>query len=301
MPIDVAIANPAFLDLTFVGLEGLPEVGEERFAAELVRSPGGGAIIAVAAARLGLSAALAAPLGDDHAGRFVADALEREGVRLVERRARRTPETVVLPIGADRAMVTADPGVRAVAGEVAALAPRAVVVSLDQLYCVPDGAAAYVTCGEDDARAYARRPPAELAATRALFVNHREALALTGAASTQEALEELAKTVPTVVVTLGAAGAVAMVDGSPVHVPGLEVPAVRDTTGAGDLLTAAYVWADMRGASPTDRVRWAVVYSGLSVTAPTGVGGAVDEARLLAEGTRLGLPAPGSADGSRRS
>ena len=49
---DLVVATPVFLDLTFVGLESLPALGEERFAAELLRSPGGGAITAVGAARL---------------------------------------------------------------------------------------------------------------------------------------------------------------------------------------------------------------------------------------------------------
>ena len=61
--IDLVVATPVFLDLTFVGLESLPGLGEERFAAELLRTPGGGAITAVGATRLGLSAAVAAPLG----------------------------------------------------------------------------------------------------------------------------------------------------------------------------------------------------------------------------------------------
>ena len=82
---------------------------------------------------------------------------------MVERSAARTPTTVVLPVNGDRAMVTVDPGVRASASDVAALSPRAVALSLDQLYAVPEGAAAYVTVGDDDARAYAGRPPALLA------------------------------------------------------------------------------------------------------------------------------------------
>ena len=63
MSVDVAVAVPAFLDITFVGLEGLPALGEERFAGDLVRTPGGGAITAIGCARLGLSTALTAPLG----------------------------------------------------------------------------------------------------------------------------------------------------------------------------------------------------------------------------------------------
>ena len=76
LSIELAVATPAFLDLTFVGLEMLPAPGEERFAGELLRSPGGGAITAVAAARLGLQTALVAPLGSDLGGEYVRRALE---------------------------------------------------------------------------------------------------------------------------------------------------------------------------------------------------------------------------------
>src|SRR4029079_9914151 len=78
--IDLVVAAPTFLDMAFVGLGASPAPGEERFAGGLVRSPGGGGITAVAAARLGLSVGLAAPLGDDDSGRFLVDALAREGV-----------------------------------------------------------------------------------------------------------------------------------------------------------------------------------------------------------------------------
>src|SRR5215831_16934554 len=181
---DLVVATPVFLDLTFAGIESLPALGEERFAAELLRSPGGGAITAVGATRLGLSTAVAAPLGDDVAGDIVRAMLADEGVEpIATRAAPRTPTTVVLPLGGDRAMVTIDPGARASASDVAAPGARAVAASLDQHYVIPDGALAYVTCGDDDARAYAGRPPAGLKGARALFVNQREALQLTGAAT----------------------------------------------------------------------------------------------------------------------
>ena len=83
MPIDVAVAIPAFLDLTFVGLEALPGPGEERFAGDLVRSPGGGAIHAVARRAWGSPRPSATPLGDDDAAEFLRAALEAEGVTLV--------------------------------------------------------------------------------------------------------------------------------------------------------------------------------------------------------------------------
>ena len=137
MSFDLVIATPSFLDLTVVGLEALPALGEERFAGDLLRSPGGGAITAVAATRLGLSTALVAPLGDDLAGEFVRDELEHEGVTVAGQRAARTPQTLVMPFGDDRAMVTVDPGARARAADVAALEPRAVAANLEQVDLVP--------------------------------------------------------------------------------------------------------------------------------------------------------------------
>ena len=65
-----------------------------------------------------------------------------------------------------------------------------------------------------------------------------------------------------------------------------------DTTGAGDLLTAAYIWADLRGAEPAERLRWAVLYATLAVNAPTGIGGAVSEAELMRAGNALDLVPP---------
>src|SRR4051794_5684823 len=210
MTVDLAVATPTFLDLTLVGLEALPQLGEERFAGDLLRSPGGGAITAVAAARLGLSVALVAPLGPDLAGDLIREVLGGEGVTVVGRHCPRTPITVVMPVGDDRAMVTVDPGVRSSGADVAAQSPRAVSANLDQLYVVPEGAVAYATCGDDDARAFAGRPPGELSRVRTLFVSQREALALTEAASLDAAADRLAQSAETVVVTLGAGGALTL-------------------------------------------------------------------------------------------
>ncbi len=65
---------------------------------------------------------------------------------------------------------------------------------------------------------------------------------------------------------------------------------VVDTTGAGDLLCAAFVWADLQGADIEVALRWAVLYGSLSVTVPTGFAGAITQERLMEEGTTRGLP-----------
>jgi sugar/nucleoside kinase (ribokinase family) len=290
MSIDLAVVTPAYLDYTFVGLESLPGPGEERFAGDMLRSPGGGAITAVGARRLGLNTALVAPLGDDLAGRFVRRALEAEGVAVGEPRGSRTPTTVVMPVGGERSMVTVDPGVRARAADLDALSPRAIAATLEQIDLLPADACVFLTCGDDDARAFAGRLPRVSRKLRALIVNRREAGVLTGAASPEEAAARLGEVAETAVVTLGPEGAVAVIDDRPITVEGMNDGPVVDTTGAGDLFAAALAWADLLGAEPDVALAWANLYAGMSVGAHTGIGGAVDRERLIAEGERRGLP-----------
>jgi len=289
MSVDVVVTATPFLDLTFIGLEALPQSGEERFAGDLLRSPGGGAINAIGAARLGLKDALAAPLGQDLEGDFIRDELASEGIALLTSSAARTPTTVVMPHAGERAMVTYEPGITTRAADVAAFDPRAVIVGLNQLDLVPDGVPAYATCGDDDARAFASRPPGDLDRARALFVNRREARQLTGHASAGDAAAKLAECVPIAVVTCGAEGAVAAVDGELLSAPAFATEVV-DTTGAGDLLCTAFVWAELAGADPQAALSWAVLYGSLSVSVPTGAGGAVTRDRLFEEASRRGLP-----------
>jgi ribokinase len=288
---DLAVATPAFVDLTFVGLEALPVLGDERFAGELLRSPGGGAITAIAAARLGLDTALVAPVADDEGGRFVRELLNAEGVSVGPARGQRTPTTVVMPVGGDHAMVTVDPGVRASAAEIAAPSPRAVVTNLELLDLVPEGAHAYVTVGDDDARAYAKRLPRRERKARALVLNHREAQILTGAPTPPRAAEQLAFVAECVVVSDGPASATAFLEGEPADA-NEALERIVDPTGDRDLLAAAFAWADLHGAPPAERLRWAVLYSALAAAVPTGVAGAVGLDRLLEEGRARGLPTP---------
>jgi sugar/nucleoside kinase (ribokinase family) len=292
--VDLAVGTPAFLDLTFVGLEALPAPGEERFAGDLLRTPGGGAITAVAARRLGLSTALVAPLGNDLAGEFVRAEVEREGVIVAPVRTGRTPQTVVMPVGHERTMVTVDPGSRAGAADLAAYAPSAIAANLEQLELLPDEGRVYVTCGDDDARAFAGRPPRALRRASALFVDRADALVLTGDETPEAAAATLAERVETVMIGLGARGAVAYVDGERVQAPDFDAGPVVDITGGRDLLCAAYAWAQMRGAEPVLSLSWAQLHVQLSMRVPTATRGALSEADLLEEGRRRELdPPPG--------
>jgi ribokinase len=277
--IDVVCAGPIFLDLTFEGLEALPEPGREHFARELHESPGGAAITAVGLSRLGLRAAVAAPLGRDVAGRTLRRLLEAEGVACTGPAAQRTPVTVVLPVEDERAFVTYEPPAVLERSLFHVLRPRAAVVGIEQLRVVPDDLRAYVAVGDRDAERYARALPREIGRARALLANRSEAERLTGQSDPEAAATRLAEDVPVAVVSCGADGAFAASDGRVFESPAPAM-AVRDTTGAGDLLAAAYVWGDLGGLPLAERLRRAVVYAALSVQAATGVAGAATRDEL---------------------
>jgi sugar/nucleoside kinase (ribokinase family) len=202
-----------------------------------------------------------------------------------------------MPVGQERTMVTVDPGIRARAGDVAALTPVAVAANLDQLDLVPNGVRAYLTCGDDDARAFSGKLPPRLVGARALFLNAPDALVLTGSASAEAAAERLADWVETVVITLDAHRVVAIAAGQVVEVPDFDPGPIVDTTGDRDLLCAAFAWADLRGAQADERISWAQLYSQLAMGVPTATGGAVTEERLLEEGAKHGLSRPSRARG----
>jgi sugar/nucleoside kinase (ribokinase family) len=80
-----------------------------------------------------------------------------------------------------------------------------------------------------------------------LFGNEDEVRHLTGCGELQECLDALSPKVPSLVVTRGARGAVALSDGQRVDIAAAPVDKVVDTTGAGDLFAAGFIAARCRG------------------------------------------------------
>lgn len=286
--IDVLLAGPTFFDLVLGGLDAAPTPGTEVFASHLETSPGGIATLAVATARLGLSTALATTLGDDIQGRWCRALLgDVEGVdlsRTVVPSDWPTPLTVSLSHDDDRAMITREDPAPALDPLPDGPAPRAVLADLPALRrasgpdawwrrAARDGALVFADAGWDASGTWDRSLLAPLEHCFAFTPNAHEAVAYTGADSAEDAARALAERVPLVVVTRGAAGAVAVDAGSGdlVDVPGVSVDA-RDTTGAGDVLQAALAYGVLRDLPLEEAVAFAVLCSALSVEE---LGGAV--------------------------
>jgi sugar/nucleoside kinase (ribokinase family) len=297
---DVAVVGAPFLDLTFEGMERLPHIGEELIARRLHIGPGGSGMQAIGSARLGLQTVLVAPMGSGAAAKFLRDVLVGEGVGVSPSPADRGEETggLEVPVTAllctpdGVAMATGLGGIEPAPDDVAGAHAGSVVLSLGRLHLAPQATAVYVVTGSVEVARVDDGVLRRLANARALILNAAEAIAITGESDVEHAARRLAGYGPTVVVTMGADGAMGVQRqeaAARVAAPQVEV---IDATGAGDLFVAAYVWADVRGAALADALAWASLYAGLSVRSPTAFGGAVRLNQLLQEGLERELPPP---------
>jgi 2-dehydro-3-deoxygluconokinase len=99
-----------------------------------------------------------------------------------------------------------------------------------------------------------------------IFATEEEAAMLVGPGSPEQLSAALAARGPgQVLIKLGAAGAVARVDGRPRRVDPVTVPVV-DTVGAGDGFAAGYLWGLITGREVDERLRVAALTGAFAVT-----------------------------------
>jgi len=229
----VLVVGSANVDFT-LALERLPEPGETVSEGTLLVARGGkGANQAVAARRLGSEVRLIGCVGDDASGR---EAPTGTALILVDRAGRN--QIGVAP-GANRALTVAHVQARA---EDFAWAEVVVASCEIPLECV---AAALELARRHGATTILNPAPVPRASIERLDLvdyltpNAGEAARLSGAAGEEAAADALvARGAGTVIVTLGAAGALARGRVGTHRVPGVKVDAV-DTTAAGDAFNGA--------------------------------------------------------------
>ena len=267
MPPLLLCAGEAFEDLIFVGLDHLPEPGEEIRTDHFTATIGGGAVItAVRAARLGMRTHLMSALGDAAMTR-----LKKERVRITNLRKPNEPHaiTAALSTGDDRAFVTFN-------GVNARLEERLVRVVSHTLkadrreqthvhFCFYPHVCSQWTAiltkmrkrgittswdfGWNEPLTNDRGLTDLIDALDFVFVNEHEACLYTGEASLEASIPHWRQRKAITVVKLGVAGAVWLAPDRDILVRAPQVKVV-DTTGAGDSFNAGFLVAWMNGKSP---------------------------------------------------
>lgn len=263
------------VDVVMTGLASTPRLGRELIASKLNVTLGSAtAIFACQVRKLGHPVTFVSRVGRDDFGALCVRELERLGidVRSVRVSGRAgTGVTLSLPLRGDRAQVT-------YLGAIAELAERDLPRDLYQgqrhlhltslelqrrlrpsfARLLQKARAQGLTTSLDpnsDLRGPLRLEVAKLMPhVDLLFLNEREAHDLTGKRRHEQALSLLSSKVRGVVIKLGAAGAVGVLDGELAEAKAPSVAAI-DTTGAGDSFAGGFVSAFLRGAGLSDCLR----------------------------------------------
>jgi sugar/nucleoside kinase (ribokinase family) len=271
--LDLLVVGDCNPDVLVLGDDVVPEFGQqEKLVGSISLVVGGSAAItAVAAARLGLRVSIAAVVGADPAGEFMLAQLASEGVdtgAVIIRPGLATGMTVALSNGIDRAIITATAAMTSLtcADVSRALIREARHLHVSSYFLLEQSLGPGLAAMFADARASGTTTSLDtnwdpagrwgggqlrevLAQTDILLPNAEEALRLTGQPTISAALPVLSSTVPTVVIKLGASGALSA-HGSvtrQVLPPAGLAGEVVDATGAGDCFNAGLIAGLLRG------------------------------------------------------
>jgi sugar/nucleoside kinase (ribokinase family) len=297
--VDLVVLGDCNPDVLVLGDDVTPGFGQqEKLVGSISLVIGGSAAItAVAAARLGLSVALAAAVGADPAGRFMLDQLAAEGVdtgAVVVRDDVPTGMTVALSQGGDRAILTA---LGAVASLTAAEVPASLLAGARHVHasswflledCLGPGLAGLFSAaraGGATTSLDTNWDPAErwtgellaraIAAADLLLPNEAEALRLSSALSLDEAAGKLTASGARLVVKLGERGALCA-NGPARYQVSLPPVIPADTTGAGDCFNAGLIAGLLDGMDLPRAAALGCAAGALSTAAPGGTATAPD-------------------------
>jgi sugar/nucleoside kinase (ribokinase family) len=257
---DVLVSGISSADLIFPGLPRIPDLGQEIASEDFVIKPGGSANTAVALHQLGLRVALVSAFGVDEAGRLVTRQLADLGMDLgpcLVGPEFRTPVSAVLSSGRERGFATffgawdnavlirrlkeLIPVSRHVHGSIFDCR----TYHLHELAHAAGKTWSIDMAWDDTLKVSDVAPMA--AGCEVLFANEVEATLLTGCADPEEALAVLARMARMAVVKLGPKGSLVRQGSAVWRVPAADVPRVLDTTGAGDLYCAGFLYGHLKG------------------------------------------------------
>ncbi|MEH6420059.1 ribokinase [Pseudomonas sp. CGJS7] len=273
--LSVLVAGSANLDFV-VRASHVPAPGETVLGHDMATYPGGkGANQALACARAGGAATrMLLALGDDAHAEPIEQSLRAAGVDLSIRRSDRATGTAFICVSdSGENAITVAPGANAALRGDDLPALDGVSWLLLQLETPLDAVQAWaqraraagVKVALNAAPAHAL-PAGLLDCVDLLIVNEGELAALTGIADDLDAAVAAVQ-VPQLIVTLGANGCLARIDGQRLRQDAFAVEAV-DTTAAGDTFCGALIAALAGGAAPAAALRRASAASALACTRP---------------------------------
>lgn len=301
---DVLVIGTPCVDIVFGDLPHWPMLGKEMYVGKFAVSVGAVFNTAATLARLGMRVALLCELGNDFFSRFILEEMEKAGIsrelvllqehplfsisvclahegergfvsytnmekglitrivgtpegdgeqRLVEDMLARHPRQLLAQCAFDSVFMYAFPAALSLLD---ILAERAVPIFLD-----------------------AGWNPRELTDPLMLeaighgnyfMPNLAEAACITGEEQPENAVRALARLLPTAMIKMGARGVLACQQGELTHCPAYSIPAVVDTTGAGDAFNGGFIYGILKGYSLAEALRCGTICGSLSTTALTG-------------------------------
>ncbi len=281
---DLLCIASSCLDLIFTGMKRLPSPGTEEFSEDFVIKGGGGANTPVAASRLGLRTAFITQLGKDLMGdimlRFFRDSgMNTEAV--IQSKDKRTSVTAVMSLGYERGFASFDKNdlsdvdpefleehiksSRHVHSHIAYVGTLPMIELAKKHGC---------TISLDTSWSADRKVEdiKEILKCIDIFTpNEVEACTLTGTEDVREAAHILSRYVKILVVKLGAKGCLVIKGGDLIEVPPVKGIMPVDTTGAGDLFNAGFLYGFLNGFELEKCAQWGNSSGALAVTFPGGM------------------------------
>ncbi len=286
-------------------LERIPVAGEDITPSRTVLLPGGaGGTMAYHAARLGHSVTLAARVGQDPFADVALENLKKSGVQLsalqYDTSIMTSTVTILVTEGAERTMISASGANRYLnVGQINSktlTSSDAVIISA---YAMITGAQREYTLNAMQQAKKAKIPVFIDLGTGAvnaagtsllemvksadyLLMNQLELFRITGENSISEALENLeALGLQTVVIKVGALGAILWTPKESELLEGYAVENVLDTTGAGDAFTVAFAHAVLSDFTLSRAVAYANIAGAMAAQAIGAQGATLDHTQIV--------------------
>lgn len=259
---DVIVVGTVCCDLIFYGLPSIPELGEEVWTDGLEVSAGGAINTPAALSRLGVKTGLPTPVGNDMWSDIIVAKMQAENIStdLVYSVNRPFPQvSVALNYHNDRSFVSYGEKVDNTyyhehllhtiknndAGIIHFYSSRDEGFLNVMKAAKKQGKLISLDTGWDPEWLKSDELKKQIELADIFLPNEKEAKKITGKDDAREALHDLTELTNTVVIKLGAAGAIASADGTIFESASEKVNAV-DTTGAGDCFVAGFLYGILK-------------------------------------------------------